>query len=46
MCTELRQKKFLEGLRRCEGNAEVDIRGTDERWVEWAEEILTGDRLS
>jgi hypothetical protein len=29
-----------------EGNAEVDIRETDERWVEWVEEILTRDRLS
>jgi hypothetical protein len=46
MYTELRWKKFLERLRRWEGNIEVDIRETDERWVEWAEEILTRDRLS
>jgi len=46
MYTELRRKKFLEGLRRWEGNAEIDIRETDEKWVEWAEEILTSDRLS
>jgi hypothetical protein len=37
MYTELRWKKFLERLRRWEGNIEVDIRETDERWVEWAE---------
>jgi len=42
----LRWNKFLEIVRRWEGNIEVDIRETDERWVEWAEEILTRDRLS
>lgn len=46
MYTELGRKKFLEGRRMLEGNAEVDIRETDERWVEWVEEILTRDRLS
>jgi len=39
-------KKFLERLRRWEGNIEVDIREAVGRWVEWAEEILTRDRLS
>ena len=41
MYTELRWKKVLERLRRWEGNIEVDIRETDERWLEWAKEILT-----
>ena len=46
MYMELRLKNALERLRRWEGNVEVDVRETDERWLEWAEEILTRDRLS
>jgi hypothetical protein len=46
MYTELKWKNVLERLRSWEGNIELDIRETDERWIEWAEEILTRDRLS
>jgi hypothetical protein len=28
------------------GDIKLDIRETGERWIEWAEEILTRDRLS